>query len=302
MTRVAALDCGTNSIKLLVAELDPDTGEQEELERDMRMIRLGEGVDKTNLLSDAALARLFDAVDEFARVVEGHNVAKIRFCATSAARDADNADVMVDGVVRRLGIAPEVISGVEEAQLSYLGATRSLPAHPEPTLVIDIGGGSTEFVMADHHRSLDIGSVRLTERLMAADPPTPHDVEAAVTEIDGQLNTLGRSSLFPDVARTVVAVGGTATTLAAMALDLPAFDRLAIHHARIQRDDIHECAVRLLEMTVAERKTLPFMHPGRADVIQTGALIFDRIALLTTVDEVLISETDILDGIAWSLV
>lgn len=306
MTRVAALDCGTNSLKLLVADLAADTGEQIELVRDMRMVRLGEGVDQTNRLADAALARTFAALDEFAAVIERHDVAGIRFCATSAARDAENADALVEGVRARIGVAPEVISGDDEAKLSFLGATRSLPgdlgaAALERVLVVDIGGGSTEFVTSERHRSLDIGSVRLTERTLVSDPPTAGELQAAVAEIDAQTAILGSHGIFPDRATTVIAVGGTATTVAAMALGLDSFDRTAIHHARIPRETVHRCAARLAEMTSQQRRELPFMHPGRADVIHTGALILDRVARLTTTDGVLISETDILDGIAWSL-
>lgn len=302
VTRVAAFDCGTNTIKVLVADLDPVTGEQVEIVRDMRMVRLGQGIDETGAFADEALGRVFAAIEEFAPLLADHGVEKARFCATSAARDADNVADFVEGVTRRLGIAPEIVTGGEEARLSYVGATRSLPGIVEPSLVLDIGGGSTEFVTKDKARSIDIGSVRLTERFAPSDPPTAHDIEAMASAIDTELAMLARAGIFPDIARTVIAVGGTATTVAAMALDLPRFDRAAIHHSRISRKRVHEVAMRLLEMTVAERRALPFMHPGRADVIGTGALIFDRAALLASVDDIVVSESDILDGIAWSLV
>lgn len=300
--RVAAFDCGTNTIKLLVADLDPATGEQTEIVRDMRMVRLGQDVDRTGRLADEALDRVFAAIDEFDAVVETHDVQAMRFCATSAARDASNADEFTKGVLQRLGIPPEVVTGDEEARLSYIGATRSLPDRVEPTLVVDIGGGSTELIIGEKHRSLDIGSVRLTERYFTDDPPTPHEIEAAAGYVDEQLDSLARWSIFPDLAHTFVGVAGTITTMAAMALDLPAYDRAAIHHAEIARDDVHEIAARLLGMTVAERRTLPFMHPGRADVIGAGALILDRVMHRTSVDAMLVSESDILDGIAWSIV
>jgi len=301
MTRVAAFDCGTNTIKLLIADLDQETGETRELVRDLRMVRLGQDVDRTGRLADDALARAFGAIDEFKAVVDMYDVQRMRFCATSAARDASNADVFARGVSDRLGIPPEVVTGDEEARLSYTGATRTLPDHEEPTLVVDIGGGSTEFIIGEKHRSIDIGSVRLTERFLESDPPTPHEIEAAAAAIDRQLDTLPQCNLFLDLAHTFVGVAGTITTMAAMALDLPAYDRAAIHHSRIERDDVHELAARLLGMTVSERKTLPFMHPGRADVIGAGALILDRIVRETRVDHLLVSESDILDGIAWSV-
>ncbi len=302
MTRVAAFDCGTNTIKLLVADLDPATGEQVELVRDLRMVRLGQDVDRTGVLADGALARAFGAIDEFKAVVDGYGVSAMRFVATSAARDAANADVFSAGVLARLGIPPEVVSGDEEARLSYEGATRSLPDRVEPTLVVDIGGGSTEFIVGAKHRSIDIGSVRLTERFLPSDPPTPHEIEEAAALIDRQLDTLDGFGLHLDLAHTFVGVAGTITTMAAMALDLPAYDRAAIHHAEIEHDDVHELTAQLLGMTVAERKTLPFMHPGRADVIGAGALILERITRRTRVDKLLISESDILDGIAWSAI
>jgi exopolyphosphatase/guanosine-5'-triphosphate,3'-diphosphate pyrophosphatase len=301
MTRVAAFDCGTNTIKLLVADLDPGTGDTVELVRDLRMVRLGQDVDRTGRLADEALERVFTAIDEFKTVIDGYAVDQMRFCATSAARDASNADVFTRGVLDRLGIPPEVVSGDEEARLSYTGATRTLPDREEPTLVVDIGGGSTEFIIGEKHRSIDIGSVRMHERFLISDPPRPGEIEAAVALIDQQLDTLVKYGIFIDLAHTFVGVAGTITTMAAMALDLPAYDRAAIHHARIERDDIHEVTVRLLGMSVAERKTLPFMHPGRADVIGAGALILDRIVRETRVDQILVSESDILDGIAWSI-
>ncbi len=301
MTRVAAFDCGTNTIKLLVADLDPETGTSVELVRDLRMVRLGQDVDRTGRLADAALARALDAIDEFKAVVDQYDVQRIRFCATSAARDAANADVFSRGVQDRLGISPEVLSGDEEARLAYEGATRDLPEREGPTLVVDIGGGSTEFIIGDRHRSLDIGSVRLTERLLASDPPTAHEIEVAAHVVDHALESLAQHAVFLDLAHTFIGVAGTITTMAAMALDLPAYDRRAIHHAHLQRDDVHGVAARLLRMTVAERKALPFMHPGRADVIGGGALILDRIMRLCSAEEILVSEADILDGIAWSL-
>ncbi len=306
MTRVAAVDCGTNTIKLLVADLDPATGAEHELVREMRMVRLGQHVDRTGRLAEEALARTFAAIDEYAAVVTAHEVEAIRFCATSAARDASNSAEFAAGVEARLGVAPEVVTGAEEAQLSYDGATRGLAGKglPGPFLVIDIGGGSTELIVGDGHGhvrascSLDIGSVRMTERHLRSDPPTRAEVAAAVAEISSAVTGI-------DVplarARTVVGVAGTITTVAAGVLGLAEYDRAAIDQAVLAVSDVHAMTERLLAMAVAERTALPYMHPGRADVIGAGALILDEVLRRTTVDRLLVSEADILDGIAWSI-
>jgi exopolyphosphatase/guanosine-5'-triphosphate,3'-diphosphate pyrophosphatase len=306
MTRVAAIDCGTNTIKLLVADLDLESGEEVEHVREMRMVRLGQGVDRTGRLADAALERVFGAVDEYAALIAEHDVTSTRFCATSAARDADNAEEFMAGVEQRLGVRPEVVAGEEEARLSYDGATRTLRAGLEPPyLVLDIGGGSTELILGREHgkllgaHSLDIGSVRLTERHLHDDPPTTGQVDAAVVDIEAALDSC---DVDPGEARAVIGVAGTVTTVAAMVLDLPAYDRTVLHHAVIGTGNVHSTTHRLLSMTVEERRRLPFMHPGRADVIGAGALILDRVLLRTDVASLLVSEADILDGIAWSLV
>ncbi|HSE71249.1 MAG TPA: Ppx/GppA phosphatase family protein [Nocardioidaceae bacterium] len=306
MTRVAAIDCGTNTIKLLVADLDPGTGTEHEHVREMRMVRLGQDVDRTGRLADAALARTFAAVDEYARIIEGYDVAAVRFCATSAARDAANAEEFMRGVQQRLGVVPEVVTGDAEAQLSYDGATRRLAGRdlPSPFLVVDIGGGSTELILGDGHghvrsaRSLDIGSVRMTERCLRSDPPTEPEVAEAVAVLD---EAIGRSDVPLEEARTVVGVAGTITTTAAGVLDLPAYDRAAIDQAVLSTEAVHAMAERLLHLTREQRAALPYMHPGRADVIGAGALILDRVLRRTKVDTLLVSEADILDGIAWSL-
>ena len=306
MTRVAAVDCGTNTIKLLVADLDPVTGSETELVREMRMVRLGQDVDRTGRLADEALARTFAAIDEYAAVVVAHDVEAIRFCATSAARDASNADDFAAGVRSRLGVAPEVVSGAEEAQLSYDGATRGLVGRglAEPLLVVDIGGGSTELILGDGHghvraaQSLDIGSVRMTERHLRSDPPSPQEVAAAAEEI---VTAVAASDVPLAQARTVIGVAGTVTTVAAGVLGLDGYDRAAIDQAELAFPDVHATTVMLLAMTVAERRALPYMHPGRADVIGAGALILDEVLRRTTATSLLVSEADILDGIAWSI-
>ncbi|HEX4976738.1 MAG TPA: Ppx/GppA phosphatase family protein [Nocardioides sp.] len=308
MTRVAAVDCGTNTIKLLVADLDPATGEERERVREMRMVRLGQDVDRTGRLAEEALARTFAAVEEYAALVAAHDVEAIRFCATSAARDADNAAEFAEGVRARMGVDPEVVTGDEEARLSYVGATRSLLGgdHPQPFLVVDIGGGSTELILGsgtevEAGRSLDIGSVRMTERHLVGDPPTHAQVAAASAEVDQALDELAAHGVDPARGRTVVGVAGTITTVAAAVLDLPQWDYDAIHHADLAREDVHATTARLLGMTYEERRALPYMHPGRADVIGAGALILDRVLARTSSDRLLVSQTDILDGIAWSV-
>ena len=303
---MAAVDCGTNTIKLLVADLDPATGEEVEHVRETRMVRLGQGVDRTGRLADEALARVFAAVEEYAAIVEEHHVDAIRFCATSAARDASNAGVFTAGVAQRLGVEPEVVSGAEEAQLSFAGATRGLGEAPAPVLVVDIGGGSTELVLGGRHgdvqagHSLDIGSVRMTERHLHGDPPAGAEVAAAMAEIDQALDTLPSHAVDLAAPRTVVAVSGTGLTVAAAVLDLPALDREAVDRAAVPVQGVHEAAARLLAMTVEERRALPYMQPGRADVIGAGALILDRVLRRTPATELRTSVSDILDGIAWS--
>jgi exopolyphosphatase/guanosine-5'-triphosphate,3'-diphosphate pyrophosphatase len=308
VTRVAAVDCGTNTIKLLVADLDPATGSEHELVREARMVRLGQDVDRTGRLADEALARVFAAVEEYAVLVDRHGASTTRFCATSAVRDAANADVFVAGVEARLGVTPEVVSGAEEALLSFAGATRSLESVPAPVLVIDIGGGSTELVLGDGHgqvevgHSLDVGSVRMTERHLHEDPPADSSVAAAARTIDAALDTLPAHGVALESARTVVAVSGTGLTVAAAVLDLPSLSRELVDGVVVPVHGVHDAASRLLGMTVAERRALPYMHPGRADVIGAGALVLSRVLARTPVDSVRVSVRDILDGIAWSAV
>jgi exopolyphosphatase/guanosine-5'-triphosphate,3'-diphosphate pyrophosphatase len=298
--RVAAIDCGTNTIKLLIGAL-PDVAV-----REMRIVRLGQGVDATGRLADDALARTFAALDEYAALIAAHDVERIRFCATSATRDAANADVFVAGVRARLGVEPEVVSGDEEAALAFDGAVRNLRATPgEPVLVVDIGGGSTELVLGtraggpDVAVSLDIGSVRLHERHLHSDPPTADEVADCVADVDDQLD---RSPVPLADAATVVGVAGTVTTVGAGVLDLAAYDRDLVDQAELAVDDVHRLVERLLAMSRAERLDLAWLHPGRADVIGAGVIILDRVLRRTGVPTLVVSEADILDGIAWSLV
>ena len=300
---VAAFDCGTNTIKLLVGDL-PDVAV-----RETRMVRLGQGVDATGRLADEALERAFAALDEYAVLVreQGVPVENIRFCATSATRDAANADVFTAGVRDRLGVEPEVLSGEEEAALSFAGAVRNLSTPPaSPVLVIDIGGGSTELILGTSEPeaacSMDVGSVRMHERHLRSDPASMSELESCVADIEGALDAcVAGNGPDPAAAATVVGVAGTVTSVAAGVLDLPAYDREAIDQARLPMADVHAMVDRLVAMTVNERLELPWMHPGRADVIDAGALILSRVLRRTRVEELVVSEADILDGIAWSI-
>jgi exopolyphosphatase / guanosine-5'-triphosphate,3'-diphosphate pyrophosphatase len=305
MTRVAAFDCGTNSLRLLVTDLDPEAGTAGELVRDMQIVRLGQGVDRSGRIAEASMQRVFAALDDYMDVVREHDVSAIRFCATSAARDAENAADFMAGVRDRVGVDPEVLDGDEEARVSFAGATRQLPPLPGPLLVVDIGGGSTELILGEtdgtvrEQHSLDIGSVRLNERHLASDPPTKDEIAAAEADIDATLDT---SRVDPGDAGAVIGVAGTVTTIAAAVLDLASYDPTVIHHSVLRPDAVQGAVTQLLSMMIEQRKALGYMHPGRADVIGAGGLILDRVLRRTTVDSVLVSEHDILDGIAWSLV
>ena len=298
--RVAAIDCGTNTIKLLIGDL-PSVAV-----REMRMVRLGQDLDRTGRIADEALVRAFAAIDEYAAVIREHGVPpeRVRFVATSASRDASNADVFVAGVRERLGVEPEVVTGDVEAALSFDGAVRNLRVPPEPpVLVVDIGGGSTELILGtatpDAADSMDIGSVRLHERHLHSDPPTAVEVAACVADIEAHLTAC---PVDPASAATVVGVAGTVTQLAAVALGLPAYSREAVDQVALPAPEVLATVDRLVAMTVEQRRALPSMHPGRADVIGAGALILGQVLRRSGAGALVVSESDILDGIAWSLV
>ncbi|MFI5686045.1 exopolyphosphatase [Streptomyces sp. NPDC051636] len=312
MTRVAAIDCGTNSIRLLVADAYPETGELVELDRRMTIVRLGQGVDRTGRLAPEALERTFAACREYAAVIKEHGAERLRFVATSASRDAENRDEFVRGVVGILGVEPEVITGDQEAEFSFTGATKELTGREDlarPFLVVDIGGGSTEFVVGDDHvraaRSVDVGCVRMTERHLVrdgkvSDPPTEEQIAATRADIEAALD-LAEETVPLREARTLVGLAGSVTTVSAIAQDLPEYDSEAIHHSRIPRDRVREITGGLLHSTHAERAAIPSMHPGRVDVIGAGALVLLAIMERIGAEEVVVSEHDILDGIAWSV-
>jgi exopolyphosphatase/guanosine-5'-triphosphate,3'-diphosphate pyrophosphatase len=306
--RVAAVDCGTNSIRLLVADIDVAAGSFHEIERRMEIVRLGEGIDRTGEISAPALRRTLSAVEDFARRIRSHDAVRVRFVATSATRDATNRDEFLSGVEQRLGVKPQVISGDEEAALSFNGATRELVGVAEagPYLVVDIGGGSTEFILGDPStgvsatHSVDIGCVRLTERHFRGDPPLPAEVSAARDDIDAAIRQVAKSMPLRS-AGTLVGLAGSVTTVAALALGLWEYDAARIHGARITAADVHRTCEELLYSNQAKRAAQSVIHPGRVDVIAAGALVLSAIVAYIGVPEVVVSEHDILDGIALSI-
>lgn len=301
MTRVAAIDCGTNSIRLLISDLAPD-GTARDVERRMEIVRLGQGVDKTGRLHPDALERTRAALSAYKKMIDEAGAERVRMVATSATRDAQNAGdfrAMVAGV---LGQEPEVVSGDEEARLSFTGAVRGLPAGDY--LVVDIGGGSTEFVRGDQAAvqaaiSVDIGCVRLTERHLHSDPPELSEMDAAVADIGRAVDHALDTVRGPFA--TLVGLAGSVTTVTAIALGLTTYQPDRIHHARISKEEVAFVTAGLAEMTREQRSHIGVMHPGRVDVIVAGALILRTIMEKTGAQSVLASEHDILDGIAFSL-
>jgi exopolyphosphatase/guanosine-5'-triphosphate,3'-diphosphate pyrophosphatase len=314
--RVGAIDCGTNSIRLLVADVDPATRALSDIVRRMEIVRLGHGVDRTGVISDESMERTLAMAREYAEQCRELGAERVRFVATSASRDARNAHTFIDGVRSAFDelwgteVAPEVVTGDEEASLSFNGATGGLVARgiAGPYLVVDIGGGSTEFVRGTEHveaaRSVDIGCVRMTERHLHSDPPTPDEVEAATADVDRAIDVATEVVPIDGVA-ALVGLAGSVTTITAHALRLPRYDASAIHLSRLPVADVVAACSDLLGLSRAERAVLPYMHPGRVDVIGAGALVWrrviERVTAATGIAEVITSEHDILDGIALSI-
>jgi exopolyphosphatase/guanosine-5'-triphosphate,3'-diphosphate pyrophosphatase len=303
LSRVAAIDCGTNSIRLLIADISG--GKFKEVLRDMEIVRLGQGVDENKSFHPDAINRTLAAVEKFKNQLAGKGVEKIRFCATSATRDAANRDLFIDGVRQILGVEVEVIPGEEEARLSFNGATKELLQSDAPFLVVDIGGGSTEFVYGNKEvefaKSVDIGCVRMSERHLKSQPVEMSQVAQAIIDIDKAIAQA--AAIVPiSTAKTLVAVAGTATTIAAAALELETYDRYAIHLSRIPAEKVHKVSAAFQAMTKSEISNLGFMHPGRVDVITAGSLVLSRVMAATGATEFVASESDILDGMAWSLI
>jgi exopolyphosphatase/guanosine-5'-triphosphate,3'-diphosphate pyrophosphatase len=303
--RVAAVDCGTNSVRLLVADVDPAAGRLSDVDRRLEIVRLGQGVDATGRLAAVPLARTFRVLRSYRQIIEAASATAVRMVATSATRDAANADEFVAGVHGILGIEPEVLSGEDEALLSFTGATAELTGEAAPYLVTDIGGGSTEFVLGDPGAvtaavSVNIGCVRMTERHLRHDPPGDDEIVAARADIDAALDVVA-GKIPVSGARTLVGLAGSVTTVAALVLGLESYQPELIHHSRVSAEEARRVAASLLAQTRAERARLPVMHPGRVDVIGGGALVLTRIMDRFGFGEVLVSEHDILDGLAWSL-
>lgn len=300
--RVAAIDCGTNSIRLLIADISD--GNFREIHREMEIVRLGQGVDKNKAFDPVAIERTLAATKRFAGLIAAKGAERIRFCATSATRDATNRALFIDGVREILGIEPEVIPGEEEAALSFIGATKELHSADAPFLVVDIGGGSTEFVFGSEGvqfaKSVNIGCVRMSERHLSKQPPSREALDAAVVDIDAAIAEAAKIVPITQ-AKTLVAVAGTATTVAAAALKLDEYDRYSIHLSRISAGSVHYVAEKFASSTREEIAALGFMHPGRVDVITSGSLVLSRVMMATGASEFVASESDILDGIAWGL-
>ncbi len=302
--RVAAIDCGTNSVRLLIGQARPGGG-FDEIDRRLHLTRLGQGVDATGEFHPDALARTMAALDDYATRIADAGADRVRFVATSAARDARNRDAFFDGVRARLGVDAEVIAGQEEALLSFTGALSAIPDAPGPVVVMDIGGGSTELVLGtggatptiEAAVSLDIGSVRLRERLLHSDPPTASEVRDATAHVDA---LLAGSGVDLGSAATWIGVGGTATSLSALAQGLASYDRARVHGSVLPRSTLDALAASLLASSVAQVLEYPTMVPGRADVICAGALIAQLVGERTGLD-LTVSESDILDGLVLGL-
>jgi exopolyphosphatase/guanosine-5'-triphosphate,3'-diphosphate pyrophosphatase len=314
MTRVGAIDCGTNSIRLLIADVDPDSGMLTDLVRRMEIVRLGHGVDKTGVIAADAMARTLAQAREYATQCSDLDVERVRFVATSASRDARNAQEFVVGVRQAFaafGVAPDVVTGHEEASLSFHGATGDLRARgiPGPYLMVDLGGGSTEFVRGtddvQQAQSVDIGCVRMTERHLRSDPPTSSEIAAAVVDVEAAIDQAAEVVGFKGIS-TLVGLAGSITTITAHALRLTRYEPEKIHLSQLPAVQIIDACTSLLSMTRAERAGLPFMHAGRVDVIGAGALVWStivrRLQRDAAITQVVTSEHDILDGIALSIV
>ena len=308
---VAAIDCGTNSIRLLIARRDEASGRLVDVERRLEMVRLGLGVDRTGRFDPVAVDRTLEAARGYQELVERHGVRRedIRFVATSATRDAANRDEFIGGIQQILGITPEVITGQEEAELSFRGAVSTVEGLPEgPALVVDIGGGSTELVLGTdaptHRISLDIGSVRLTERHLRSDPPTPEEIAAATADVDALLDDAAAAIPLGEVA-ALVGVAGTVTTVTAVASGIRDYRPDVTHGAHLGIEQVRRVCAELLGETRDERARHEVIHPGRLDVIGAGALIWarvvERVAVASGIGSTRTSEHDILDGIALDL-
>jgi exopolyphosphatase/guanosine-5'-triphosphate,3'-diphosphate pyrophosphatase len=307
MTRVAAVDIGTNSTRLLVADVEGEGADArvKQIQREMRITRLGAGVDADRTLRPDAIERTVTVLREYGAIIERLGATRVRATATSAPRDASNRDEFFDPATEALrGTRPELLSGEDEAALSFLGATSGLH-EPTPYLVIDVGGGSTEFVVGTAKPegliSVNIGCVRLTEQYLHGDPPEPEELSNAVSAVRDHLADVGRELPGIAAAATVVGLAGTVTTLAAVELGLSTYDPEAVHHFRLTRQAAEDVFRTLATEPIAQRRHNPGLDPGRVDVIVGGAVIVVSVLRHFGFAELLVSETDILDGLARSL-
>ena len=301
---VAAIDCGTNSTRLLIASLD-DRGTLVTHERLMRITRLGQGVDATGRLDPEAIGRTVAVLREYREVMDRFAVTAVRMTATSAARDAANGADFFDAAEAAVGARPELISGDAEAALSFRGATSDLDPALGPFLVVDIGGGSTEFAVGTDEPvgsiSIDVGCVRMTEKYLHHDPPQPEELSACLSIIEAHLKDVERELPQLEGARTFVGLAGTVSTTASLDLGLPAYDRDRIHHHVLTKGAVEELFRELATETVAERKDEPGMEIARADVMVGGLCVLVQTMRQLGLHDCLVSEADILDGLALSL-
>ena len=306
MTRLAAVDIGTNSVRLVVADVDGHGRDAKlrTLDRRMRITRLGQGVDRARALAPEAVARTVDVLREYRAALDEHEVERVRATATSAARDAGNRDEFFAAAHDALGVTPELLAGEDEAKLSFLGATADLDA-PAPFLVVDIGGGSTEFVLGTDEPtglvSLDIGCVRVTEQFLQSDPPAPEELANAVATVRDLVADVPRIVPGAADAGTLVGLAGTITTIAAVEQGLPEYDPDRIHHFRLTRDAAEDVFRTLATESAAQRAHNPGLEAGRVDIIVGGAIVLVSILRVLGYDEVLVSEADILDGLVRSI-
>jgi exopolyphosphatase/guanosine-5'-triphosphate,3'-diphosphate pyrophosphatase len=306
VTRLAAVDIGTNSVRLLVADVEGNGRDAtlKAVERRMHITRLGQGVDATRALAPEAVERTLAVLREYRGAIDELGVGRVRATATSAARDATNRAAFFEPAASALGVVPELLSGEEEARLSFLGATASL-TEPAPYLVVDIGGGSTEFVVGTTEPegllSVDMGCVRVTEQFLHSDPPAPEELSAAISVVRDHVADVAREVPGARDAKTLVGLAGTVTSIAAIELGLPAYDGARIHHFRLTREAVEDVFRTLALEPAAQRRHNPGLEPERVDVIVGGAIVLVTILRVLGFDEVLVSEADILDGLVRSI-
>ena len=306
MSRVAAVDIGTNSVRLLVADVSGPGREAvlTTIERRTQITRLGQGVNESRRLDPEAIARTVGVLTEYQAVIAAHDVSRVRMTATSASRDATNRDEFFDPVEQVMGLRPELLSGEDEASLEFLGATAGLAA-PEPYLVVDVGGGSTEFIAGvdqpSELMSIDVGCVRLTEQFLHSDPPSPEELSVAVSVVRDHLTDVDRTVTGAAHAKTLIGTAGTVWTMGAIELGVDASDSERIHHFRLSRAAAEEIFRTLATEPVSRRKHNPGLEPGRVDVIVGGVIVVVSVMRHWSFDDMLISEADILDGLARSI-